>query len=252
MDSSQFLSIDDQLISLEQALKYLQFSGKLTPLIGEILRQYVIEQELQNRENLDISPAITEQAVVDFRLERNLTNPKAFAEWLSSNSIDYATFHNQMVASFKLAKLRDQITEPKLQEYFIERKIFLDRVVLSRIIVASQELAEELASQIEEGVAFEELAIEYSLADDRIVNGMMGVLSRGTLPDKIRAAVDLASPGKLVGPLEIEGSWALFKVGKFLPANVEDPQLIEALKNELFDEWLTEKIQKLTVKLLAI
>ena len=249
MASEQFLSVDDQPISLAQALKYLQSSGKLQPLIVEILRQYIIEQELQTRDDLDISPALTEQAVIDFRLQRQLSDPKQFQEWLASNGTDYSTFHNQVTFGFKLEKLKAQVTEPKLQEYFIERKLFLDRVVLSRIIVDNKELAEEISSQIEEGAAFEDLAREYSIADDRIVNGMMGPVSRGTMPDVLRAVVDSVSQRDIVGPLELEGRWGLFRVEQLLPASLEDSQLKQALQNELFDRWLTAKIQTMVVKL---
>jgi parvulin-like peptidyl-prolyl isomerase len=82
-----------------------------------------------------------------------------------------------------------------------------------------------------------------------MVNGMMGALSRGTMPDILRAAVDLASPGELVGPLEIEGRWGLFRVEQVLPASLEDPQLKQALQNELFEKWLAQKLQRLSVKL---
>jgi parvulin-like peptidyl-prolyl isomerase len=141
------------------------------------------------------------------------------------------------------------VTAAKLSEYFIERKIFLDRVVISRIVVDSRELADELQIQIEEGGNFEQLAKEYSLADDRIVNGMMGPISRGTMPDVLRAAIDVANPGQVVGPIELDGRYGLFRVEQFLPASLEDTQLKQALQNELFEKWLAEKIQKLTVKL---
>jgi parvulin-like peptidyl-prolyl isomerase len=248
MESATFLLVNDQPISLEQALKYLQSSNKLSSFIGEILRQYVIDQHLQTLK-LEISLAAIEQAVIDFRLQRNLADPKSFQEWLARNGIDYETFHNQVKSGFQLTKLKAQIAEPKLQEYFIERKLFLDRVVLSRLVVAEQELAEELYTQIGEGASFEQLAQEYSLTDDRIVNGMMGPVSRGTLPDQIRAAIDTASPGRLLEPLKLEERWALFRVEKFLPASLEDSQLKEALQNELFEQWLAQKIQNLTVKL---
>jgi parvulin-like peptidyl-prolyl isomerase len=244
-----FLTVDDQPISLAQAIEYLQSSDKLQQFVVEILRQHIIAQELQTRDDLDISPALTEQAMVDFRLQSQLSDPKRFQEWLASKGTDYATFHNQITSRFKLKKLREQVTEPKLQEYFIERKLFLDRVVLSRIIVANQELAEELCSQIDEGASFEQLAREYSLADDRVANGMMGPVSRGAMPDGLRAAVDLASAGELVGPLELEGRWVLFRVEQLLPASIEDSQLKQVLENELFERWLAEKMQKQRVKL---
>lgn len=257
MVSQSFLTVDDQPITLAQALQYLQTSGKLKTLIGDILRQHVIEQELNTREDLDISPALTEQAVIDFRLQHRLTDPHVFNEWLTKQGKDYSSFHASVTHGFKLEKLKARIADPKLQEYFIDRKLFLDRVVLSRIIVAEKELAEELFSQIEEGASFEQLAKDYSLTDDRVVNGMMGPVSRGALSDVLRAAVDAASPGAVVGPLEIaivaapqeQRRWGLFRIEQFLPASLENPQLKSALQNELFEKWIAQKIQKMSVKL---
>ncbi|NEQ18642.1 MAG: peptidylprolyl isomerase [Microcoleus sp. SIO2G3] len=249
MVSQAFLTVDDQPITLAKALQYLQTSGKLKSFIADVLRQYVIDQELQTRQDLDVNPAIIEQAVIDFRLQHQLSDPKVFANWLTSSGKDYKSFHASVTYGFKLEKLKAQVTEPKLQEYFIERKLFVDRVVLSRIIVAKADLAEELATQIAEGASFEQLAVEYSIADDRIVNGMMGAVSRGTLPDVLRAAIDTASPRKIVGPLAIEEHWGLFRVETFLPVSLEDSQLKQALQNELFEQWIAQKIQKMTVKL---
>lgn len=45
--AQEFLLIENNPLSLAQALTYLQSSGKLQPFIVEILRQYVIDQELQ-------------------------------------------------------------------------------------------------------------------------------------------------------------------------------------------------------------
>lgn len=249
METLSFLSIDNQPISVEQTVKYLQSSGKLAQFIGDILRQYIIEQEIQMRGDIEINPAVIEQTVIDFRLKNQLADPQIFQEWLKNNGIDHPKFHESITFNFKLEKLKTVVTESKLSEYFIERKIFLDRVVLSRIVVEGRELAEELQLQIAEGGSFEQLAKEYSLLDDRLVNGMMGPVSRGTMPDVLRAAVDIASPGQLVGPIEIEGHYSLFRVEQFMPASLDDTQLQQALQTELFEKWLAEKIQKLTVKL---
>jgi parvulin-like peptidyl-prolyl isomerase len=249
MESLPFLTVNDQPITIEQAVKYLQASGKLGQYIGDILRQYVIEQEIKTRDDIEIRPGLTEQTIIDFRLKNQLTDPESFQEWLSKNGTDYSTFYASVAFGFKLEKLKAVVTEAKIPEYFIERKIFLDRVVLSRIMVENQELSEELQTQIEEGSSFEQLAKEYSLADDRVVNGMMGLISRGSLPDKLRAAIDVASSGQLLGPIELDGRYGLFRVEQFLPASLEDTQLKQALQNELFEKWLAEKIQKLTVKL---
>ncbi|MGC8714773.1 MAG: peptidylprolyl isomerase [Leptodesmis sp.] len=249
MDSKALLIVDDQPLSLRQCLRYLQATGKLQGFIGDILRQYVLEREIETRTDLDVPSALVEQAVVDFRLQNQLTDAKAFQDWLIRNGTNYELFHNQITNSFKLEKLKAQIVEARLQEYFIERKLVLDRVVISRIVVDSKELAEELHSQISEGASFEQLAREYSKADERIANGMMGAVSRGTMPDVLRAAIDSAHPGDLVGPMQIENYWAIFRVEQFIPATLEDNQLRQALQNELFERWIAEKIQAMTVKL---
>jgi parvulin-like peptidyl-prolyl isomerase len=249
MDSKALLIVDDQPLSLRQCLRYLQATGKLQGFIGDILRQYVLEREIETRTDLDVPSALVEQAVVDFRLQNQLTDAKAFQDWLIRNGTNYELFHNQITNSFKLEKLKAQIVEARLQEYFIERKLVLDRVVISRIVVDSKELAEELHSQISEGASFEQLAQEYSKADERIANGMMGAVSRGTMPDVLRAAIDSAHPGDLVGPMQIENYWAIFRVEQFIPATLEDNQLKQALQNELFERWIAEKIQTMTVKL---
>ncbi len=249
LESKALLLVDEQPLPLRQCLRYLQMSGKLQGFIGDILRQYVLEQELETREDLNINMATVEQAVVDFRLQNELTDQKVFQDWLVRNGTTYELFHNQITGSFKLEKLKAQIAEARLQEHFIERKLMLDRIVLSRIVVESKEVAEELRSQIAEGGSFEQLAREYSKADERVANGMMGPVSRGTLPDALRAELDSTNPGELVGPIQIENYWAIFRLEQFLPATLEDNQLKQAIQNELFERWLAEKIQGMTVKL---
>jgi parvulin-like peptidyl-prolyl isomerase len=249
MADETFLTIDDQPISIGRILKYLQANRKLDAFIGDIVRQYVIERELQTHTELQVSPAVTEQAIVDFRLQRQLTDAEKFQEWLSENGLTYELFHNQVAINFRLKALKEQVTEPKLQEYFIERKVFLDRVVLSRIIVEDKELVDELHSQLQEGTRFEQLAREYSMTDDRVMNGMVGAVSRGTMPDILRSAVDLAKPGDVVGPLGLEGRWGLFRIEEVIPASLDNPQTRQNLQDELFEQWLAEKMQSLPIKL---
>jgi parvulin-like peptidyl-prolyl isomerase len=247
--TSAFLTVDDAELSIRDCLRYLQTGNKLQQFIADVLRQYVLEQELTTRDDLNIDEAAVQQAVIDFRLQQNLTDPPAFQEFLQKNGLDAISFNKQITNNFKLEKLKSVVSGERLQEYFIERKVFLDRVILSRIIVDGQELAEELKVQIQEGESFEQLAQEHSITDDRLVNGMMGPVSRGTLPDEIRAKIDAGEPGDVVGPLALEDRWGLFRIEQQIDATLDDPQLQQSLRGELFDRWLSEKIQKMSVRL---
>lgn len=249
MTSEPFLIIDEQPISGGQILNYLQATRKLDAFIGDIVRQFVIERELQSREKSDINPAVVEQAVIDFRLNNQLTDPAQFQQWLTNNGLTYEAFHNQVSSSFRLKKLKEDVTAARLQEYFIERKVFLDRVIISRIIVADKELAEELKTQLQEGAVFEQLAREYSLTDDRMMNGMVGPVSRGSMPDLLRAEIDLANPGDIVGPIGMEERWGLFRIEAILLASLEDLQVKQSLEDEIFEQWLAEKMQSIPIRL---
>jgi parvulin-like peptidyl-prolyl isomerase len=205
--------------------------------------------ELETRDDLTIDDAVIQQAIIDFRMQQKLTDPPSFQEFLNRNGLDAIAFQKQIANNFRLEKLKAVITEPKLQEYFIERKVFLDRVILSRIIVDAEEMAEELKAQIAEGESFERLAQEHSVTDDKLVNGMMGPVSRGTLPDEIRAKIDAAQPGDILGPLALENRWGLFRLEKQLEASMDDVTMQQSLRNEVFERWMSEKIQKMAVKL---
>jgi parvulin-like peptidyl-prolyl isomerase len=247
MESQAFITVDDQSISIEQAVKYLQSCGKWNSVLWDILCEYVIEQELQIQDQWTVDTFALEQTIINFRLKYQLGDQTVFEEWLQGEGLDYSTFSSQMMSNIKISRLKENVAKPKLQEYFIERKIFLDQVILSRLAVDNLALAEELKSQVlEDGIEFEQLVNDYSL-EDRMLNGMLEPISRGTMPDKLRTAVDLAKPGEIIGPIELDELWFLVRIEKILPAEL-DESLQQKLEDELFEQWLEEKIQTKTVK----
>ena len=246
MITENFIKVDNRSINLNKAIEYLKNSGHLGDFVSEIIRQYVIEQELSK---IEISDELVKKTIDNFCESNQLTSQK-FEQWLEKENQRLDTFYKEITQNIKLQELITQVTEPKISEYFIDKKLLLDRLILSRLIVKQPELAEELKSQIvEEGVSFELLAQEYSLAEDRLFNGMMGTISRGKLPDKLRATIDKASLKEIVGPLEIDDCWCLFRIEQILPASLEDERLQEQLREEIFEDWLATKIQKLEIKI---
>ena len=250
MESIAFLTVNNQTISLSQAIGYLKASGKFGMFLAEILRQHILEHELAEVEAIDIDVAELEQIILNFRLENQLLDQNTFQNWLVKNGISYGDFRQGITNDLKLDKLKIKISQPKLEAYYQQQKPLFDRVVLSRIILGDRELADTLKAAISSGKSqFESLAREYSVSDDRIVNGMMGLVSRGTLPDILKNMVDIAKVGEILGPLEIEGGYGLFRVEQFLDASLEDPKVKQELQNQLFEQWLQEKLQSLEIKL---
>jgi len=197
---------------------------------------------------LAIAPLLIEAAIANLRQEHNLMDGDRFAAWLASQELDEAELRQRLRRDLKIQRLKQTLAEAKGQEYFIDRKLALDRVVLSRIEVGDRDLAEELQQQIADGSRFEQLAQDYSIAGDRIFNGMMGLISRGSLPDLVRAAIDVATPGDIVGPLATEQGWALFRIEQILPASLDDSDVLQTIQDELLDQWLLDKLQGLNIE----
>ncbi|NEP78099.1 MAG: peptidylprolyl isomerase [Okeania sp. SIO3C4] len=244
MESKPLLTIGEEQLSWGQGLRYLQASGKLQSFVTEIVRQYVIEKEMQSREDINVSPAVIQQAMIDFRLQRKLEDQQKFQEWLEQNRINYNALESQIENSFKLKRLKDSVTAEKIEAYFNERKAGLDYVILSRIVVEDKELADALRRKIlEEGGRFEDLAKEYSVTNDKNFNGIMGAVSLSSLPEDLRNSVNTANPGDILGPFQTNKFWSLFRLEQLQGASLDNPEIRKKLDGELFERWVSEKLQ---------
>jgi parvulin-like peptidyl-prolyl isomerase len=250
MEATNFLMIDEQPISLNQAINYLQESEKLGTFIGTILHQHVLEQEIYSSDAVEVNGSMVEQMIQKFRSANELEESTSFEQWLQQNGMNQKTFQDKVAREIKLHRFIPMLTEPKLPEFFINKKLFLDRIILSRLVVDQRELAEELKCQVlEQEASFAELVQAYSIAGDRSAGGNLGAVSRGELPDGLRAIIDSAKPGDVVGPLEINGHWHLFQIQQVIPASLSDETLKQSLRQELFEEWIAEKIKSKRVQL---
>lgn len=247
--SSSFLSINQESISIQQALDYLKASGAYHRTMTEIIRQYLLEKELESRADLQCSDLQIDQALMDFRVQSELQDSQDFQEWMNVNGVNYEQFRKNIEFGFKVEALKTEAVEPKLDDYFQSQKPILDRVALSRIILEDKDQANQVKDALmSDRSQFGALAQQYSITEDRVANGMMGPVGRGQMPDILKAAIDLAQPGDIIGPLEIDDRFCLFRIEQLLPAVLEGG-LKQELKNQLFEQWLQEKIQGLDIKL---
>lgn len=247
--SSNFLIINEEPVSLEQVLHYLQIDGTLQTFITSILRQHIIVQKLKLEPDLQPNTEAIEQYLEQFLRINNLLEVEHLQRWLENNHLTYEELSEKIIRTQTLQNLVDHISQPKLHEYFIKHKQRLDKLMLSCIAVDQETLAEELRDQIKEGGSFEQLARDYSIADNRINGGKMEPVSPTDLPDEIRIAIAKNSqPGSLIGPIDLQNRWYLFRLEAIFPAALEGE--VEAqLKAEIYQQWLSKEIETMSVKL---
>jgi hypothetical protein len=254
MSSSAFLVIDQQPVSLNQALEYLRISGHLQPFLLEILYQHVLVQAVKSQ--VSILPTEMEQQLIEFRLNYQLADADEFQRWLIDRGTNYESFRQQFVWELAVETLKNQICQPQLQSVFLQCKSSFDQVVLSWIEVNTEAEAQSLYEQIAAGAEFEQLAIEHlRSAEIDISQGLQQlgaltalneVLTYEELPEEFQEAIQEVQLGAVI-TLVIDYHWYLVRLEDWLPAELDDVK--EHLTNEIFEQWLTEKVEAMTVQL---
>jgi parvulin-like peptidyl-prolyl isomerase len=249
MDAIPFVTVNDETITLSQALKYLKATGGFQRLLGEVLRQHLLGKELEARTNIQADTLQVDQAIMDFRTQSRLTDADRFQKWLATMGNTYEDFRQQIDFAIRVEKLKTEVSTPQIEEEFNSRKSQLDRVVLSRIITEELQTAETCKEKIlTDSHQFESLAREHSLPSDRPNGGKMGAVQKGKLPEAMRQALESANVGELVGPIELGDRYCLCRIDEFLPATLDDALKIE-LQNQIFERWIQEKLTQMTIKL---
>ncbi|GAB4348110.1 MAG: hypothetical protein OHK0047_42200 [Leptolyngbyaceae cyanobacterium] len=247
MTSPHFLIVDDEPISLDQAVQYLQTMGRFQEFLLDILCQHALAKAIRSQIDSNLSQATLEQRLVDFRTQHNLTNPYDFQVWLANQGIDYETFRQKSLWDLSVELLREQINREQFLDFFQQRKPFLDQVILSWIAVDTKDAILEVSQKLESGLDFDHLADAYTSPDEDAY-GVEEPFSREGMPEALKAAIACVEPGHVTQPVYLDDRWYIFRVEALITAELND-ELKEQLETELFEHWLNDKVGAMTVKL---
>jgi parvulin-like peptidyl-prolyl isomerase len=252
MPSPIFFWIDDQPISVEQALNYLQASGRLQLFLQKILQQHAIAlrlEELQTNSALNLTPDTVEQILKDFRERKQLQDDKNFLAWLEEFNIRYEDLQQQLIEEWILQQLKEiTVDDETLKTYLTANGFNLDRFMLSWIGVRDKDLAEEIFDQIEEGKeTFDQFARESALSDVENDVGWMQSFRRGELHEELKEAIKDEEPGSITKPIQMGDRWYVVRFEQLRKASFGE--LKEQLRSEQFEQQLVEEAEAMTVKL---
>lgn len=247
-NSVPFLQIGEETISLGNAMRYLQLSGKLLPLLQELVGLHQVFKEVENRDQtLVVDMTTLEQNIIDFRIQQGLNDPAQFQAWLQSQGIDFQTLQQRVLLGLKIDRLKAQIADPELHNRFEQQKEGLDQIELSCIIAAEEAVIHQFYEQITSGATtFDDLTLKLAANRDPGMGFTRGTNQRRQLPPALRQAIATAPLGELIGPINAGGRWYICRVEQTIPAMLDEP-LQRELREQIFNQWLGEKIQTLTV-----
>lgn len=242
------LEINGEKISLQEILRFAKWRDQ-SAFIREASDAVLVRQAAVAR-GIRISDEETQQAADAFRTERDLYDVEATEEWLAANYLSYSEFEALLEDEIIRQKLCEELTRGSVEKYFTEQGMAFDAATISRLVLKEEGVARELRAQIvEDGADFHNLAREYSMdLNTRPAGGYTGRIQRSQMEACMEAAVFGAQPGKTVGPIKTYDGWELVKIEALHPAKLDDA-MRETIKAILFNEWLTERRLKATIRI---
>ena len=232
------MTINGHPYPVKEALRRSMYQSKnkfTDDCIDEILiREYAMQNEIKN------SADELQVAMEEMRYQKGLESKEKFQHWMNSNGQNLLSIQNELDYQLLRNKVKASIPYEKLETYFAEFQLEYDRAELYSIRVETEAEAEELLAKMEEEEEnFHILAMEHSEDEkSKPKAGYIGKVARSEVTAAIEAAVFVAQPGDVVGPVETEKGFNLFKVAAIYPATLEAEE--DAIRDKLFKDLLAK------------
>jgi peptidyl-prolyl cis-trans isomerase C len=138
------------------------------------------------------------------------------------------------------------IDEKKVKALYDEQVVLAkksEEIRASLILLKTREEAINVFKQIQGGAVFEAMAMERSIDQaTRYNGGDMNYFTTDLIPDSYKAALMGAQVGQTVGPVQIDGGWAVFKLTERRP---EQPMTLEQARPRIISALKLEEVRGL-------
>mgnify|MGYP003951665155 FL=1 len=242
---TEFVSVNGQAVDIEDALAWLAIAGKTELKDGVVSIAAVVQH--CNKSGITADAAEIQSFLDEFRYSIEMENAEEFGSWLTDNGFSTEALQAFCEVGVLRNKIRSSITDDKVAAHFSENKSSYDVAELYMITVESEDLANEIHTQLEdEESSFLDLAVSHSVEDTSRQGGYLGELRRSDVDGEIEASVFSGSEGDILGPFKDEDCFTIYKVGRLSPAELE--VVGEAIRDELFEGLLEDLSSKAEVK----
>ena len=241
------LRIDGVEIDSARLVELLDHSGHLAAVFGWILREHVLDTELARRSDHSPNSALQLAATASFRLERGLPDEAALTDWLSNHGQSREQFDRDVARRIRVGRLKREVTQKQLADHFARRRPFLVRYAITVIRAASHEAALELCDRLRAGSSFDDPTLDESRRSSTVVADMV---YWADLPEQLRRKLDVEpSTGSVAEPIETDDGFLVVRFDGTIEPSLEDPGMRQRLRDELFEAWIGERLERLDVEL---
>ncbi len=219
----------------------------LAPLLTEyqmlpkLAQEIIIDDAIAD---VECSEQEETSAYNQFCQQHQISSEEQIETWLKRQGLNREQLQKIIIRRVKIDKYKEENWGNRVEQYFLQRKSQLDRVVYSLIRIDRAELAQELYFRIQEGEStFRELAMEYSQGSEAQTGGLIGPVEMNAPHPKIAQIISTCQPGQLIPPTRV-GEWiVIIRLENFLSAKL-DPPTRQRMLDELFRQWLNSEIEQ--------
>ena len=243
---TDLVKIDDEVITTEDFVRLLRFTGAFDSLMEDIIKDKLTVHAAK-KAGITITPEEIQERADQLRRVKGLHRAVDMNRYLDANKITLDDFEQYLTEMLYHEKMLEQIgREDTVDEYFNLNAPKFDSIDISHIMVDSEGKAREIMAILEDDPdSFGELAREHSLADTREDGGYIGRVLRGALRSDVEAKVFNAAEGDLLGPYPSadESYFEIFTVNAKRPAALND-DTIDEVRRLLKEEWIAARARE--------
>ncbi len=231
------LKVGDRTITTDEIVPLLKQYG----ILPQLAREVIIDRALAD---FPLTQEETIQVYKQFYQEHKLNSEAELQSWLDTRGLERQYLDYLATRNIKLERFQKSTWGDKVEQYFIQRKAKLDRVIYSLIRVNDIGIAQELYFRIQEGEqSFSDLAREYSQGPEAQTGGILGPMELGVSHPILANMLASSQAGQLLPPARL-GEWiVIVRLEKFMPALL-DEAMQQRLINELFENWLQTQVKE--------
>ena len=225
-------------ITPEEIIKFLALSGQSGSLLAEMIKNKEVQKKAKEL-NIEASDEELQKYADSFRAAHGLYSSEETVSFLENNGLTEEDFEQFCELNLLISAVKDKLAdENKINEHFVNNRSAYDRTRISMIVVADENLANEIIMEItEEDADFHALARKHSLDEmTKYAGGYIGWITRQALPPESSAKVFNAEAGEVIGPFPVEKNFQLIFIEEVRRAEISD-NLKEVIKDRIFDEW---------------
>jgi peptidylprolyl isomerase len=249
---AEVFKIDDEVIDADGFVKLLKLTGRFESLVEDLIKEKLTSHAAV-RQKVVVSEQDIQERADQLRRVRGLHRAADMNKYMDRLGIDLDDFEQFIKDTLYYEKMMDQVcNDEALRAYFNLNSPKFDSIEVSHILVDSEGKAKEIMSILDdEPEAFEELVVEYSLADTRDSAGRIGKVLRGSLLPEVEGKVFNAEPGEILGPFPSYGDsfFELFRIDTKSTAKL-DSETEEEVRRMVKDEWLAARAREHRIEVL--